>query len=201
MSRTGVAVAGLVLVVGACTSGSQAPVTRVDTQYGDSAAAVSPSAGPADCNAAGGLCELGAVCQVPGFEGCGPGGAQCCFDFCLPGAAPRSIEASSFDQSCATDSDCVAVGLGDACSACELLCPNAAINVGSEPQYKAYVARSAAGAPGVACACPSGPSTACCNSGTCSVNCQNPLPPVDGATEGGGDATTDAGDTGDASAE
>jgi hypothetical protein len=45
------------------------------------------------------------------------------------------IQASSYDQSCTTDSDCIAVGEGNACYPCAIACTSAAINRSAESQY------------------------------------------------------------------
>jgi hypothetical protein len=55
------------------------------------------------------------------------------------GANEQIILASSYDQSCEGDSDCVGVAQGNACWGF-LGCPSAAINVGAQAQYSANVA-------------------------------------------------------------
>jgi hypothetical protein len=115
----------------------------------DSAAALT---GTAACAAAGGQCELilprmvghaiVAVCRNEIPEGCGSG-AVCCLDMlCAADATAPIIQASDYDQSCAVDSDCAEVYVGDACS-CELSCGaiSAAINKGALAQYTADVAK------------------------------------------------------------
>jgi hypothetical protein len=87
----------------------------------------------------------------------------------------QEISASNYDQSCKTDSDCVAVGVGNACYACVLGCPVSAINVHAKAQYMMDVQKTsgwaALNAPNfTACGCPSeGPP--CCMNGTCGMGC------------------------------
>ncbi len=54
----------------------------------------------------------------------------------------QEILASNYDQSCKTDTDCVAVSEGNACYPCTLACQTAAINVNALPQYRADVAKT-----------------------------------------------------------
>jgi hypothetical protein len=80
-----------------------------------------------------------------------------------------SIQASSYEQTCKTDSDCVAVGQGSACGPCDLACTNAAINVAAHGQYVADVAKTPAGSTSgctVSCAVGAGSAT-CCHGGVC----------------------------------
>jgi hypothetical protein len=84
------------------------------------------------------------------------------------------IQASNYDQSCASNSDCIAVGEGNACFSCLIVgCTNAAINVKAKPQYDADVAKTVAGqlASSPFCGCPmsSGP---CCVGGVCRADFQ-----------------------------
>jgi hypothetical protein len=112
---------------------------------------------------------------------------------CAPGET-RIVQASSFDQSCKVDSDCVGVGEGDVCYPCVVGCPNAAINVSAMGQYNSVVSSKAPsnnGAPTL-CDCPLIVNP-CCRDGIChaDLECQN-LPPateVDAGT--GADASAD----------
>jgi hypothetical protein len=62
------------------------------------------------------------------------------------------IHASSYDQSCSTDLDCIGVFDGDACTAtCH--CSNATINRSALVKYEADFPRTDGG---VACPCPAG---------------------------------------------
>jgi hypothetical protein len=104
----------------------------------------------------------------------------CCIDHvCIEGQAGESqscgdpdaqvIQASNYDQSCTTDSDCVAVGEGSFCYPGAGRCPSAAIRKSALSQYQADVSKTWA----VACiaigSCTNsvGP---CCRAGTCRMN-------------------------------
>lgn len=199
--------AGAVLVVVAGCSSTSSGVAEVPDARSDAAsgparvmggAAVT---GPAECAAAGGQCEVGAVCgleQSLGSGSCGPVGAVCCLQvLCAADATVQLIQASDYDQSCAVDSDCVEVYVGNACT-CDLSCQSkqAAINKAALSQYTADVAK----APRVACGClrppipTGGVSLPCCVGGSCQFTnqCSNPVPVVDAAAETGTDAATDA---------
>ncbi|MGA7119673.1 MAG: hypothetical protein WBY94_06220 [Polyangiaceae bacterium] len=101
----------------------------------------------------------------------------CCIDHvCIEGQAAESlscddpdaqvIQASNYDQSCATDSDCVAVGEGNFCYPGAGRCPSAAIRKSAIGQYQADVAKTWAAACIVTGFCPGfeGPS---CQAGMC----------------------------------
>jgi len=103
----------------------------------------------------------------------------CCLDkvCAYSGGAPliacgdadvQLIEASSYDQSCTMDSDCVAVPEGNFCYPGANNCPSAAINNGALARYKADIATTNAAVCGAASACGSftGP---CCRGGSCSL--------------------------------
>jgi len=144
---------------------------------------------PTPCEVAGGQCGVSA-CSAFGPQSCGAKGETCCLDalgaVCASEGGSPVIAASSYDQSCQVDSDCVAVGVGAPCYPCEVLCPGAAaISTSSMAKYMADVARSPAGS-GVACSCPFyDPASACCSAGTCAPHC---LVPLDGGDGGYGDA-------------
>jgi hypothetical protein len=110
--------------------------------------------------------------------------------------AGHLILASAYDQSCRTDTDCVAIAVGDPCVACTFRCANnAAINEGAVAKYRSDIA----GTPALAAAVDGGCSaTACggtvslpsdwgpfCCSGTCHVGsaCSSPGDAGDAATE------------------
>jgi hypothetical protein len=78
------------------------------------------------------------------------------------------IEASKYDQSCTTDSDCIGVAEGNFCYPGANNCPTAAISVGAQAQYKADVAMTNAAICGGVSSCGSftGP---CCRGGLCSL--------------------------------
>jgi hypothetical protein len=126
----------------------------LEALHPDSAAALT---GPAECAAAGGQCEEGAVCGLAlgtHFGPCGPGGTVCCLDVVCPAdATVQIIEASDYDQSCAVDSDCAEIYVGNGCS-CELSCraSPAAINMAALQQYTSDVAKFR-----MPCGCPPPP--------------------------------------------
>jgi hypothetical protein len=87
------------------------------------------------------------------------------------------ILASSYDQSCKSDADCVLVGEGDACGGCQLACPSAAINVHAKGQYDADVAVTPASAQHGNCNCPEYfYFVSCCRQGVCRAGqaCNSP---------------------------
>ena len=123
----------------------------------------------------------GMGCATIGPQDCNPdrnpGGAVCCLggadtSMCTDANA-QIIQASNYDQSCKTKSDCLAVGEGNACYPCVIACTSAAINIGAKDQYIADVAKTTAGMQGggVFCGCPAefGP---CCIDGVCHADIQ-----------------------------
>ncbi len=122
----------------------------------------------------------------------------CCIDkTCIYGQAALSvpcsdaevqtIQASNYDQSCATDSDCVAVGEGNFCLAGAGNCPSAAINKSAYAAYQADVARTQAAVCTAisSCVASSGP---CCRHGTCQMNlaCFSPADTLPACADAGG---------------
>jgi hypothetical protein len=88
------------------------------------------------------------------------------------------IQASNYDQSCTTASDCIAVGEGNACYPCVIACRTAAISASAKGKYLSDVAKTpAADQDGVFCGCPES-FNLCCRGGTCHADslCQNPAP-------------------------
>ena len=80
------------------------------------------------------------------------------------------IQASSYDQTCMSDSDCVKINVGNPCEECVFACEGSigAINVGAMAQYTADVGKTAARVAG--CGCPEETSyviRACCRAGQC----------------------------------
>jgi len=123
------------------------------------------------CVAAGGQCVDDAGCAFSIHESCGAAGGACCVP-CEADPDVKAISASNYDRSCTADSDCVAVGVGDPCRPCDILCPgNAAINKSSLARYSADVASSPAGMDGAACSCQPITLSVCCNAGTCDPSC------------------------------
>jgi hypothetical protein len=152
--------------------------------------------GATECAAAGGQCEVGAVCglqQALNSGPCGPEGSVCCLHvLCAADATVQLIQASDYDQSCVLDSDCAEVFVGNACT-CELSCEGtpAAINKDALSQYTADVGN----APKVFCGCPlrvpgDPVAAACCVGGTCQFTsgCAGPAPGVDASASEAGEA-------------
>lgn len=95
-----------------------------------------------------------------------------------------SIQASSFDQSCVSDLDCVAVGQGSVCAQCGFVCPTAAINKGGLAAYQ-VAALDAGGSFLGPCNCPEFGSP-CCHQGQCSLNCNDDITDLDACASAGG---------------
>jgi hypothetical protein len=90
-------------------------------------------------------------------------------------SSSSEITASSYDQQCASNSDCIAVAQGEdgCCGVSE--CPNAAINASAEAQYESDVAsrkncQAEIECPALACAT----YTAVCVNGMCRVGPEVP---------------------------
>ncbi|MGO9839032.1 MAG: hypothetical protein ACLP1X_33025 [Polyangiaceae bacterium] len=144
----------------------------------DGGAEASVSAGCAaaggQCIASGGICwgvPTSAAADQPAL--CGSPDAFCCivvFDAGSCTDASATVQASSYDQSCTVDTDCVGVSEGDSCNPCDFSCVNAAINAGALTQYTSDTASFPAVLAVAKGACASscgGPETACCVGGTC----------------------------------
>jgi hypothetical protein len=174
LSRTGVAVA--VIFLGACNSGK------------------SDASGAAACVAAGGQCVAG----VAFCANVGPGAtAASCLDvssdmLCCAvkeDAGCTEIQASSYDQTCTSHSDCVTVNVGNACEECVFACGISvgAISVEAMAQYAADVDKTPAAV--VSCGCPSEQVIRpCCRSGQCHAD--NECSSLDGSADGA-DASTE----------
>jgi len=152
------------------------------------------------CLAAGGECSE-TPCEFGISASCGADGAGFCCVPCQAYPGVHRILASNYTQTCTVDSDCVAVGVGDPCQACNILCAsNAAINRSSLTQYRSDVASSPALGDAASCGCQPTTLSACCNSGTCDPSCgvdgsAGALPPVDADVSDANDSF-DAEDTG-----
>jgi hypothetical protein len=151
------------------------------------------------CLAAGGQCS-DTPCEFGIAASCGVEGAGFCCVPCQADPDVHRILASNYTQTCTVDSDCVAVGVGDPCQVCNILCAtNAAINRSSLLQYMSDVAKSPPIGDAASCACQTTALSVCCNSGTCDPSCgvdgsAGSVPPVDAAVEDAvSDATSDAG--------
>ena len=125
------------------------------------------------CAAAGGRCQgAGSACTtlVGPAQACNSdklGGSFCC---ALAGSCTPI--ASSYDQSCKVDSDCVSVHAGDSCDLCALNCPNTAISVSAQAQFMADLVNTPAAISAQRMACAGdctfqfGP---CCIGGMCQM--------------------------------
>ena len=98
------------------------------------------------------------------------------------------ILASNYDQSCQTDSDCVAAGEGNFCIAGAGNCPSSAINKSAYSQYQADVAKTNASICRAvsSCGAESGP---CCRNGLCQMGTECSAPPEGGARADSGDGS------------
>jgi hypothetical protein len=158
----------LLAVMVGCSSGSSGGTA----DGGNGSEAVNDS-GLAACRAAGGECVEGVgYCAMVG-PGATPGS---CLDqgpstLCCAVSADAGctqIQASSYDQSCASDSDCLAVSVGDPCMACVFGCHVnvGAISVNATAPYLADVKKTPASV--ALCGCPSiEPTPVCCRGGKC----------------------------------
>jgi len=154
-------------------------------------------AGGSECEMAGGQCIAGsATCWgLEGFADCG-NGAVCCkvvFDAgSCTDANAEVVMASSYDQSCASDSDCVGISEGNSCQPCDFSCSNATINAGALAKYTSDTAHFPAVVAFDHGVCPSscgGPVGLCCLGGKCHRGSPCPFEVLMG-----GDAGADAGD-------
>jgi formylglycine-generating enzyme required for sulfatase activity len=112
-------------------------------------------------------------------------------------AGCTEIAASSYDQSCKSDSDCVLVHVGSACGGCVFACGQnvGAVNAAATAQYIADVAKTPAGVGYCFCRFEAVPAP-CCRDGQCHAD--DECSPLDGSTAAyagpiEGDASTDAG--------
>jgi hypothetical protein len=158
------------------------------TDGGPIASDASADSGAAACVAAGGQCIAG----VAFCANVGPGATPAsCLDvspdmLCCAvneDAGCTEIQASSYDQSCNSDSDCVAVSVGNTCAECVFACGEnvGAINAAAIGQYSADVAKTPAGI--ALCGCASEPMhAACCRGGQCHAD--NACSSLDGSLDG-----------------
>ena len=97
------------------------------------------------------------------------------------------ISASSYDQSCAVDTDCTSVTSTNYCSV-NCLCGGSAINLGAQAQFNEDVSKTplGSGALGPAgCPCFSSPGP-CCRNGQCSTTCFSPTDTLSACANAGG---------------
>lgn len=136
------------------------PTARVWSDAGVNATATDAADPSADATATvdtGAMVEGGAtVDTTPQVEGVASDGAAC------------SISASSYDQSCAVDSDCVAV-VEVACGGCT--CLTGAINRRDLARYSLDRAELAPSAGGATCNCACEPVAPHCCGGACNNFC------------------------------
>jgi hypothetical protein len=97
------------------------------------------------------------------------------------------IRASSYDQSCNADTDCVSVSEGNACETGFLDCPNATIGKGGLSQYQSDIAKVRSASSNTVASCfPYG--VPCCRSGTCrnSTDCDSSSDTLPACADAGG---------------
>jgi hypothetical protein len=126
---------------------------------------------PFDCVGASltSACCLDHTCVPVSPDDCGDGGAQ-------------PILATNYDQSCKTDSDCVAISEGNFACPGASACLNAAIRKSAYAQYQADVAKTRAASCVVLVGCPAEP-IPCCRAGTCLEDFTCLSPPADGGAD------------------
>ncbi len=115
-------------------------------------------------------------------SGCGP---QC--ESGGDGVNYVGIQASTYDQTCKVDSDCIEIPVGNTCNASTFVCgAKGAINVGAKAQYTADVDKTPAAGAQCLESQPS-PLPPCCVAGQCQAECLSPA-----ESEDAGDANSDA---------
>jgi hypothetical protein len=89
--------------------------------------------------------------------------------FCPNGNTCGTIEASNYDQSCSTDSDCVGVPQGDLCDSSTCVnCVGAAINQSAQARYQSDLESRNSGV-AEKCACLINGPTPVCSGGICTL--------------------------------
>jgi hypothetical protein len=186
------AVLFMTVAVGASACGTGTPSGTTDAAVGSDASLSASDATDAslDMNA-----PESVACAIP--QDCthfsvGPLVSCCINNACIYGQAAigavpctdanvQLILASNYDQSCQTDSDCVAAGGGNFCLAGAGNCPSSAINKSAYSQYQADVAKTNASICRAFSSCgnESGP---CCRNGLCQMGteCSDSASPPDG---------------------
>jgi hypothetical protein len=148
---------------------------------------------------------LGAMCLLSAAAGCtsnstgdgtADGAAMTPDGESDASASCTVIHAASYDQSCATATDCAMVGEGSFCLRDCQPCPYAVINVGATAAYDRDVAAALSGDRStVSCGvCAPAPFAACCLAGKCHADSQCPaaVPAGDAAADAPADAAADA---------
>ena len=189
---------GMSFALVACSSGSGAP-GPADASAPDSA--IADSGADTDADSAANADAPVVACTSP--DDCaihipaGPAVFCCLGGTCVFGEAAlastcddpggQTIKASNYDQSCASDSDCVAVTEGDFCVPGANVCPMATISKSGLAQYQADVAKTQAAVCGAFAGCPE-LGTPCCRSGTCQpgVSCTAPSDTLPACADAGG---------------
>jgi hypothetical protein len=195
--RTGATASGLsALILIACGSSGRVLGGDGGGLPADASDRETLSAGTARCVAAGGECVQGATFCANVGPGATP---QDCVDvsplmICCAvnnDAGCTEIRASNYDQSCFKDSACIGVSVGNACYPCEVACGATigAINVGAKAQYVADFDKTQAWQAPCSCQLSFQPPV-CCRNGQCLADSAC-IP----------DASADAEDAGDSSAE
>ena len=142
-------------VLTACTSGGATSESDGGSGTRDASgpdASAPAASGPAACSAAGGSCiaiDPGETCSKVGPPDCNPEQHNrnwvCCVGSISSNCTDANvqvIQASSYDRSCKASSDCIAVGVGNACLPCVLACANGTISASARAQYMADVAKT-----------------------------------------------------------
>ena len=175
------------------TGSTAGPVRRVpDAESDDAPATAYPCESPQECT----------VHMVSGPQ------IYCCIDHvCIAGQGAENealacddpdaqvVQASNYDQSCATDSDCVPVAEGSRCHPGGGGCPTAAIRTSALAQYQTDVSKSSAnGCIAISsCGMYAGP---CCHAGTCRMNqgcVASPADTLPACADAGGSCSTFSG--------
>jgi hypothetical protein len=168
--RLGIAIATLPIALAACSSGGAQPALSdaaytTDAEGNDASSFACTS--PQDC-----------LAHIPS----GPA-VFCCIDkTCIYGqsaeavpcadASAQLIKASNYDQSCQTDSDCIAVAEGNFCRPGAADCPSTTISKSASAQYWADVEKTnAAICEAPISGCLGGAGVPCCRHGACILDC------------------------------
>jgi len=191
-------VSGLVASLSGCDRGPYpVGVEGADSSAHDASQAGTGDAGIGDASPSDGsggdgrptACASADDCMALGFPVCCL--ANACVlnlpnDLC-PDAGVQLIQASSYDQSCKTDMDCVGIAEGNGCDFAAFNCPNAAINMGGYAQYQSDIAKTQSALCFAPSSCGSG-SGPCCRGGKCEIfsGCSSPADTLPACADAGG---------------